>query len=122
MLQPLLYYAPALPSRPPAGGPSCKSPFPNSSPTRWTSAASAQAAAHLETIGLDPRQALRLALEVIVEQRREIATLTENAEEAWSGHVDLATAVERWRAKHPDADPEEELAAILEDNPPFVWW
>ncbi|HKH94951.1 MAG TPA: hypothetical protein VKA39_00335 [Beijerinckiaceae bacterium] len=81
-----------------------------------------QAAAHLETIGLHPRQALRLALEVIVEQRREIATLTENAEEAWSGHVDLATAVERWRAKHPDADPEEELAAILEDNPPFVWW
>lgn len=65
--------------------------------------------------------ALSLALGVLVEQRREIASLAEEAEEARRDHERLFGKVERWREKNADADPEESLAAILDDNLPSAW-
>jgi hypothetical protein len=76
------------------------------------------AAAHLtEGVGLDPQTALKLALETVLEQRREIITLAEEAEDARREHERLHDRIEHWRENNPDADPEESLAAILEDSP-----
>ena len=81
-----------------------------------------RAAAHLTgSVGLDPQTALKLALEVVAAQRREVSALSEAAEEAKRAHERLFDRVGRWRKENPAADPESELQSILEDCAPALW-
>jgi hypothetical protein len=77
------------------------------------------AAAHLvEDVGLDPTVALRLALGILVQQQREVATLAEDLEDLRADHERLFGKTKLWLVAHPEIDPEiaAELELILEDN------
>lgn len=74
-----------------------------------------RAAARLTT-GMDAQTALKLAIEVIVGQRREIASLGEELEDVQAEHERLVGTALVWLEKHPDADPDGELEGILENS------
>jgi hypothetical protein len=76
----------------------------------------ARGAAHLtEAFGLKPQTSLTLALELLIEERRDIDLLTK-AEHARHANERLVDKVECWGRSNSEADAKGQFQGILDGN------